>query len=249
MFYFASDTHLGLKSESDPLARERVFVAWLDMVAADAKGIFLVGDIFDFWFEYKRVVPKGFVRLLGKLAELADRGIEIHFFAGNHDMWIGDYFPDEVGITTHTGPELLELYGKRVFVGHGDAMKVGRAPMLRLMNWFFRSRTARRIFSWIIHPDHFLKFGHWWSSGSRRSKEIKVGFRGEEEGLVQFAREYLAGGGRADYFVFGHIHCAEEYDLGGGARMFFLGEWFESPHYVSLSPDGDMKLHGYQVNS
>lgn len=236
---------MGLQSEKDPLARERVFVGWLDSVAADAKGIFLVGDIFDFWFEYKRVVPKGFVRLLGKLAELADRGVEIHFFPGNHDMWTGDYFSGEVGMITHAGPELVELYGKRVFVGHGDAMKVGRAPMLRLMNGFFRSRMARRIFSRIIHPDDFLRFGHWWSSGSRKSKEIKTGFRGEEEGLVRFAREYMAGGNEADYFVFGHIHCAEEYDLGGGTKMFFLGEWFQSPHYALLSPDGVMKLRSY----
>jgi UDP-2,3-diacylglucosamine hydrolase len=245
MFYFASDTHLGLHSESEPRARERLFVAWLDEVAPTAEAIFLVGDIFDFWFEYKRVIPKGFTRLFGKLAELSDKGIAIHFFPGNHDMWTGSYFADELGMVVHAGPEMLELSGKRVFVGHGDAINVGRRPMLRLMNGFFRSRCARAVFSRIIHPDLFLKFGHWWSSGSRKSKEIQSRFRGEEEGLVQFAREFLAAGGKVDYFVFGHIHCAEEWDLGDGAKMFFLGEWFRNPHYAALSPDGEMSLHPF----
>ncbi len=247
MYYFASDTHLGLTSESDPGARERVFIAWLDMAAVDARGIFLVGDIFDFWFEYKRVVPKGHVRLLGKLAELVDRGIEVHFFPGNHDMWTGDCFAKEIGMTVHAGPEQMELYGKKVFVAHGDAMNIEGGPMLRLMNRFFRSKGARRIFSWIIHPDHFMKFGQRWSSGSRKSKEIKIEFRGEEEGLVRYARGYMAGHD-VDYFVFGHIHCAEEYDL-GGAKAFFLGEWFEHPHYAAISPDGTMKLYGYNHKS
>jgi UDP-2,3-diacylglucosamine hydrolase len=188
------------------------------------------------------VIPKGFARLFGKLAELSDKGIAIHFFAGNHDMWTGNYFSDELGMVVHEGPEVLELSGKRIFVGHGDAINVGRKPMLRLMNWFFRSRCARAVFSRIVHPDCFLKFGHWWSSGSRKSKAIQNEFRGEDEGLVQFARGYLARGGKVDYFVFGHIHCAEEWDLGGGVKMFFLGEWFQHPHYAVLSPDGVMEL-------
>jgi UDP-2,3-diacylglucosamine hydrolase len=245
MYYFASDTHLGLRSENDPRARERLFVAWLDEVSTDAEAIFLVGDNFDFWFEYKRVIPKGFARLFGKLAELTDRGIEVHFFPGNHDMWTGNYFADELGIVVHTGPEVLELAGRRVFVGHGDAINVGRAPMLRLMNTVFRSRGARAVFSRIIHPDCFLKFGHWWSAGSRKSKAIQNEFRGEDEGLVQFARDYMSRGGKVDYFVFGHIHCAEEWDLGGGVKMFFLGEWFQNPHYAALSPDGAMKLRSF----
>ncbi len=248
MYYFASDTHLGLKSEKDPRARERIFISWLDMAAADARGIFLVGDIFDFWFEYRRVVPKGHVRLLGRLAELADRGVEVHFFPGNHDMWTGGYFAGEVGMTVHSGPQRLELYGKKVFVAHGDAMNIRGKPMLRFMNGFFRSRTARNIFSWIIHPDHFLKFGQAWSSGSRKSKEIKIDFRGEEEGLVQYARGYMREH-EVDYFVFGHIHCAEEYDLGGGAKALFLGEWFENPHYARLAPDGTMKLEKFQMKN
>jgi UDP-2,3-diacylglucosamine hydrolase len=223
-----------------------VFVEWLDAVAVDAEAIFLVGDIFDFWFEYKRVIPKGFARLFGKLTELSDRGIAVHFFPGNHDMWTGTYFAEELGMVVHSGPEVLELAGRQVFVGHGDAINVGRQPMLRLMNWFFRSRYARAVFSRIVHPDCFLKFGHLWSSGSRKSKAIQAQFRGEEEPLVQFARGFLAGGGKVDYFVFGHIHCAEEWDLGGGAKIFFLGEWFQHPHYAVLSPNGEMTLRSFK---
>ena len=122
MYYFAADTHLGLSSHGDGREREKFFVRWLDEVAPTAKAIFLVGDIFDFWFEYKRVVPKGFTRLLGKLSELADRGVEIHFFTGNHDIWAFDYLPRECGVTLHTTNEELTLSGKRFLIGHGDGL-------------------------------------------------------------------------------------------------------------------------------
>ena len=123
MYYFASDTHLGLRVGRTADDRERLFVRWLDEVSADAEGIFLVGDIFDFWYEYKRVVPRGFTRLLGKLSGLTDRGIPVHFFAGNHDLWAYDYLRSECGVTLHRGPfELFDLYGQKVLVGHGDVL-------------------------------------------------------------------------------------------------------------------------------
>ena len=158
MYYFASDTHLGLRVGRTADDRERLFVRWLDEVSADAEGIFLVGDIFDFWYEYKRVVPRGFTRLLGKLSGLTDRGIPVHFFAGNHDLWAYDYLRSECGVTLHRGPfELFDLYGQKVLVGHGDVLGPrGRGG--RLLSALFRCRTLQRLFSAWLHPNFAKRF-------------------------------------------------------------------------------------------
>ena len=172
MYYFASDVHLGAGDELTSRRTEQRFVAWLDMVAKDAEEIFLVGDIFDFWFEYNYVIPKGFVRALGKLAELADKGVKITFITGNHDMWAKDYLERECGIKTFFTPQTVELAGKRLFVAHGDNMNIKNQPVLRLINATFRSRIARVLFSWLVHPDLALKFGKWWSGKSRKSHSM-----------------------------------------------------------------------------
>ena len=152
MYYFASDIHLGAGDEHSARAVERRFVAWLDKVSGDAEAIFLVGDIFDFWFEYRRVVPKGFVRTLGKLAELTDRGVRVVFFTGNHDMWVGDYLTRECGMEVYTSPQVMTLAGKKVFIAHGDNMNIDGQPMLKLLNRIFRSRTLKWLFSWACIP-------------------------------------------------------------------------------------------------
>ena len=168
MHYFASDIHLGAGDPAAAREVERRFVAWLDRAGRDAESIFLVGDIFDFWFEYRRVVPKGFVRTLGKLAELTDWGVRVVFLTGNHDMWVGDYLTRECGVEVYTAPQLLTLGGRRIFVAHGDNMNIDGQPMLRLLNRIFRSRTLRWLFSWGVHPDWAMRFGHWWSGKSRK---------------------------------------------------------------------------------
>ena len=235
--------HLGSDC-GDPRRREKLLVRWLEEIAADAEAIFLVGDVFDFWFEYKWVVPKGFTRLLGKLSELTDRGVAIHFFTGNHDMWVYDYLNRECGVVLHTGPEVFELAGRRVLVAHGDNMGGERSWLEKLMVWTFHSRSLRSIFSALVHPDLAMRFGHWWSGKSRKAKNISHSFRGEEEWLVRWARNRLQSE-RIDYFVFGHIHCAENYDLGGGSRVLFLGEWIEYPSYAVLDREGKMELMSY----
>ena len=144
MYYFASDIHLGAGDPETARRTERRFVAWLDAAGRDAEAIFLLGDIFDFWFEYRRVVPKGFVRTLGKLAELTDRGVRVVFFTGNHDMWVGDYLARECGVEIHTAPQEVTLAGQRLFLAHGDNMRIEGQPALRLLNTVFRSRTLRR---------------------------------------------------------------------------------------------------------
>lgn len=247
MYYFASDMHLGLDSPyGSSREREELLVKWLDEVSADAKAIFLVGDVFDFWFEYKRVVPKGFSRLLGKLSELTDRGTEIHFFAGNHDMWAYDYLHTECGLVLHDKPKVFDLSGKKVLVAHGDNMYTEHPPVMEhIMHKIFRSQAIRRIFAVLIHPDQAMRFGHWWSGKSRKAKNLTHRFAGEQEYLVKYARKYLETAD-ADYFVFGHLHCAEDYDLGNGKHMIVLGEWISTPSYAVLDSSGNIRLKYYK---
>lgn len=244
MYYFASDTHFGLDG-AHSRQRERLFVRWLDEVSADAQAIFLVGDIFDFWYEYKRVVPKGFTRLLGKLSELTDRGVEIHFFAGNHDLWNFSYLEEECGVILHQHSEVMELAGKRVFIAHGDLLGP-RGCKDRFFSGLFRSRVAQWFFSRLVHPDAAMRFGQRWSRSSRQSKPVAVRFRGEEEGIVRFAREYLKTHD-VDLFVCGHIHCAKVYGLGYGRQIAFLGEWIRSTTYGTLGPES-FRIESYKTD-
>lgn len=238
MYYFASDIHLGLNVGRTRAERERLFVRWLDEVSADAEAIFLVGDVFDFWYEYRRVVPKGFTRLLGKLSELADRGIPVHFFPGNHDLWAFDYLQTECGVVLHrTDYEILELAGQRVFIGHGDVLgKRGRGG--RLLSRVFRNKGIQWFFSTLLHPDTAMRFGYWWSGSNRSAKPIRHTFRGTDEPIVRFADEFLKSHPGIDLFVCGHIHCAEIVPLADGSRIAFLGEWIDRPTYGKLDQNG-----------
>lgn len=245
MYYFASDMHLGLTADTRTRERERLLIGWLRSVAPDADAIFLVGDVFDFWYEYRRVVPKGFTRLLGTLSSLTDAGIEIHFFAGNHDMWAYDYLSSECGVRVHHAPLVVSLYGKKCFIAHGDDITAKEHGLLtKIMNAGFRSPAVRWIFSHALHPDAALRLGHKWSSHSRKSKSITYRFLAEDEPMIRFARRY-ASCSHADYFIFGHNHCAEIYPLGNDSVAVFLGEWIESPTYAALSQDGEISLHPY----
>lgn len=235
MHYFASDIHLGAGGPQEARELERRFVAWLDRVGRDAESLFLVGDIFDFWFEYRRVVPKGFVRTLGKLAELADRGVRVVFIAGNHDMWVRDYLASECGIEVHTEPQLLTIGGRRIFVAHGDNMNIDGQPMLKLLNRIFRSRTLRWCFSWFVHPDCAMRFGLWWS-GKSRKRHAPAGNADpdsealpepeEPKGMVESAgrRGPVRAAGRHDLSVTEPlIEYAREYAAKYGVEDFVFG--------------------------
>ena len=240
MYYFASDIHLGAGGEAFAQQTERRFVRWLDDAAQDAEAIFLVGDVFDFWFEYRRVVPKGFVRTLGKLAELTDRGVRVVFFTGNHDMWVGDYLARECGVEIHTAPQEVTLAGQRLFLAHGDNMRIEGQPALRLLNTVFRSRTLRRLFAWGVHPDLAMKFGRWWSGKSRKShgaEELDVSLT---EPLIEYARRYAAEHD-VDHFVFGHMHFPRDYRE-QGLHVINLGCWEKYPSCAVLDASGGMTL-------
>ena len=237
--YFASDIHLGGGDAAFAHANEQRFVAWLERAAADAEAIFLLGDIFDFWFEYRRVVPKGCVRTLGKLAELTDRGIRIGFFTGNHDMWVRDYFQHECGMELYTAPHLLELKGQHIYLAHGDHMGIAGEP--RLLNRIFRSRTLRWLFSWGVHPDWAMRFGRWWSGKSRKAHAGPEGFDASlTEPLIDFARRY-AETHTVDHFVFGHMHFPRDY-RDGSLHVVDLGGWEKCPSFAVLDSSGKLTL-------
>lgn len=241
MHYFASDIHLGGGDERSARAMEHRFVAWLDAVARDATTIFLVGDIFDFWFEYRRVVPKGFVRTLGKLAELTDRGIRVVFFTGNHDMWVGDYLSRECGVEVYTSPQLMTIGRQRIFIAHGDNMHIEGQPMLKLLNCIFRSRILKCLFSWGLHPDLAQRFGLWWSANSRKKHTLGGVFdESLTEPLIAYAREYAASH-EVDHFVFGHMHFPRDYRE-TGLHVVNLGGWDSSPAYAVLDDAGELTL-------
>jgi len=169
--YFASDFHLGIPDRKTSLIREKRLIRWLDMVAQDAEAIYLLGDLFDFWYEYKTVVPKGYTRLFSKLAELTDKGIPIHFFKGNHDFWAFDYLNEEAGVEIHDGIQEISLKGKKFFLAHGDGLGPGDKGY-KFLKKVFLSRFNQFLFRW-LHPDLGTKMGLYFSRGSRISKTIK----------------------------------------------------------------------------
>ena len=241
MYYFVSDIHLGAGDAREARQTEQRFVAWLDDAAADAEAIYILGDMFDFWYEYKRVVPKGFVRTLAKLAELTERGIKIVFLTGNHDMWVGDYLAHECGVEVHTGPIEVTLCGRRILLAHGDNMNIKGQPALRLMNTVFRSRIVRFLFSWGVHPDWALKFGRWWSDSSRRKHDKYPSDAKCADILTEYAHRYSASHAGIDTFIFGHMHVMHDY-RSGGIRVVLLGEWRETPNCAVMDDGGEISL-------
>lgn len=241
--YFASDLHLMQEPGTASRRREMDFIRWLDTVKNDAEAIFLLGDIFDFWFEYCRAVPRGFVRLLGKLSELADGGIPIHFFTGNHDLWVRDYLPTETGMAIHRHPEEFTANDKRFLVGHGHHLgTVGLAD--RLSALVFNSKILRRAFS-AVHPDRGIAFGQWWSENSRKRHGLAESFEGlDKEEIAAYVYEKLVRK-HYDFFVFGHRHLAMDARLSENSRYINTGEWMERYTYAIF--DGqDVSLHSFK---
>ena len=242
--YFASDNHLGAPTQAKSAPRERLFVQWLDEVKEDAAVIFLLGDLFDFWFEYKTVVPKGFVRVLGKLAELADAGIPIHFFVGNHDMWMLDYLEKEIGIVVHYQPKEFSYNKKTFFIGHGDGLGPNDKGYKR-MKKVFTSRFFQWCFRW-LHPDIGMRLGHYLSVKNKLiSGEEDAVFLGEEnEWLVLYANRKQKEKKR-DYYIFGHRHIPLDISIEPNARYINLGDWIS--HYTYGVFDGEqLKLNTWK---
>lgn len=229
--YFASDFHLGAPDPAASREREKHIVKWLDRVSQDAAHIFLVGDIFDFWFEYKEVIPKGYTRLLGKLAELRDKGIGISVFIGNHDMWMDGYFEDELDIPVHYEPKTYNIAGKRFYIGHGDGLGPGDHGY-KMLKKVFRNPVCRWLFS-LIHPSWGIGLANYFSRKSRAATggELEKFLGEENEWLAIYSKEILQQS-HFDYFIYGHRHLPLDLQVGPDSRYINLGDWLNYFSYA-----------------
>jgi UDP-2,3-diacylglucosamine hydrolase len=242
--YFASDFHFGIPDHASSLERERLFVKWLDEVKNDAAAIFLMGDIFDFWFEYKTVVPKGFVRLLGKLAEITDSGIPVSLFRGNHDVWAFDYLEKELNIKLYRKPEIKEFSGKKFYLAHGDGLGPGDNGY-KFLKKVFACRLNQWLFRW-LHPDLGAKMGLYFSKKSRLANIAKEGKKDytnnvKDEMLFKYSLEMSQEHPDIDYFIFGHRHLPTQEQINDTTQILILGDWITNFTYAVF--DGrEMKL-------
>lgn len=241
-YYFLSDAHIGTQIVGDSRAHEKRLVAWLDMVKNDATEIFLVGDIFDFWFEYKSCVPKGFSRLLGKLAEITDSGIVVHFFIGNHDLWTFGYLEQEIGMVVHKKPMIADILGSRFYITHGDGVN-DKSQVFRFTRKLFHNRLMQHCFG-AIHPNIGIKVARNMSNNNRK-KHTYTPFMGEnKEFLVEFAKNYTD---PIDYFVFGHRHIVLNMQIASGSRVVILGDFYMEFSYAVF--DGNvLSIENFNAN-
>lgn len=228
--YFASDFHLGVDALETSVEREKKIVRWLDSIQDEMSALYLVGDVFDHWYEYKRTVPKGFIRLFGKLMELRDNDIPVYFFTGNHDMWMFRYFEEEFGIPIFREPIIREIDGKRFFIGHGDGLGPGDYGYKLIKN-VFNHPFNQWAFGW-VHPDIGLKMMRFFSVKSRQYTGEEAPFEvPDKEWLVQFAESDIKAND-IDYYIFGHRHLPIDYTLSNGhTRYINIGEWMYASSY------------------
>ncbi len=235
--YFASDLHLGVPDRTSSLRREKKFVAWLEEVRKDAEEIHLVGDVFDFWFEYAKAVPKGYTRLFGKLAEICDSGIPVYMYLGNHDMWMFGYLPEEIGVQVIDGPVERTWYGKNFYIAHGDGLGPGDYGYKFIKN-VFRNRLCQWLFA-RLHPNFGIGLADFFSRRSREGESLEEKeFMGEEkEWLIIHSKTEAKKNPELDFFVYGHRHLPMEIDLDNGARCVNLGDWIV--HFTYAEFDGE----------
>lgn len=241
--YFISDLHLGAKYFDAPLEVEKRAVKFLESIKKDAKALYLMGDILDYWFEYKNVVPRGFTRFFGKLAELSDSGIKITWFIGNHDIWIFDYLPNELGIEVIDGAIERIIDGKKFFLTHGDG--VGKLPRpFKAIRTLFRNKFCQKLYSG-IHPRWTIPFALAWSNESRKKPVDIEPYKGiDKEPIIIFAKEYLSVHPDIDFFIFGHRHILLDQPLSDRTRAIILGEWIHTCSYAVFDGN-ELKLSKY----
>lgn len=228
--YFASDQHFGAPSEAESRVREQKFVQFLEEIKPDTGALFLLGDLFDFWFEYKQVVPRGYLRVLGKLAEFADAGIPIYFFIGNHDLWMRDYLEQEINAQVFNRPQVFNINGKKCFIGHGDGLGPGDKGYKRLKK-LFTNPLAKGLF-YLLHPDFSLWLGKYLSRKNRYLSGNKDdNFYGDDEWLVQYAKRKLSQA-HYDYFIFGHRHLPLKIKLSEQSEYINTGDWLSHFTYA-----------------
>lgn len=235
--YFASDFHLGIPDRSSSLERERKIIRWLTSISEDAAGIFLVGDIFDFWFEYKYTIPKGFTRFLGKLAELTDRGIPVIIFTGNHDMWMFEYLPSELNLLLHRSSIVYNVEGKKVLIGHGDGLGPGDYAY-KFYKRIFNNAVFQKLFEW-LHPNIGMAIASFWSRKSR-SRDNEQNLNSEAGWLIDHCKK-IEEKDHHDYYIFGHRHLAAKVEIADTSTYFNLGDWLDHCTYAEYS-GGEISL-------
>jgi UDP-2,3-diacylglucosamine hydrolase len=242
--YFASDFHLGAPNYELSLVREKKICAWLDHIKPTCKELFLVGDVFDFWFEYKHAIPKGFVRLQGKIAEFTDDGIPVHFFTGNHDMWTFDYLPIELGIKIYREPTEFVFENSTFLIGHGDGLGPGDHKY-KFLKKIFTSKISQFLFA-RLHPNFGIGLANYFSRSSRKSTgNSDEVFLGEEnEWLVHYCKEKIKEK-HYDYFVFGHRHLPLNIKISSNSTYYNLGDWIKYFSYGEFC-DGKMELRYFK---
>lgn len=232
--YFASDFHLGATTHAETLKKEKLICRWLDIIKEDAQVVFLLGDIFDFWFEHKRVAPKGYIRFLGKLAEIADSGIEIIIFTGNHDMWVRDYFTRELGAKVYRKPAIYQINNKRFYIGHGDGLGPGDY-FYKFLKVIFENKIARFLFRKIVHPDLSLWLGTTWANYSwekgQKTTLAQLPINAEKEILYQYCKQ-IESKSHHDYYIFGHRHLMLSIPIGQNSQYINLGDWVNYYSYA-----------------
>ena len=241
---------MGIPDHESSLLREKKLVRWLDMVSKDADEIFLMGDLFDFWFEYKYVVPKGYVRLLGKLAEITDDGIPVHMFRGNHDIWAFNYLTNELNIKLYRNPILREFDGKKFFLAHGDGLGPGDNGY-KFLKKVFEFKPNQWLFRW-LHPDIGSRMGLYFSQKSRlanitKSKNNVEKVDIDNEMLFHYAHETLSKQPDINYFVFGHRHIPIQKNIADNSELIILGDWLNIFSY-GVFEDGIMRLEYFEAD-
>jgi UDP-2,3-diacylglucosamine hydrolase len=240
---FASDFHLGSPEHDVSLERERKIVRWLNSLKQDVHTIFILGDVFDFWFEYHNVIPKGYARLLGCLAELRDSGIGIIFFTGNHDMWMFDYFPREFGIPVYREPISVKINDTRFLIGHGDGLGPGDRKY-KIIKKFFEGKVSQWMFRW-IHPDLGVPLANYLSKNSRDTHlKNDLEFLGDREWLLQYCRE-VEQKEHHDVYIFGHRHLPLDFPINDHCRYMNLGDWMSHCTYAVLKGN-EIKLEKFE---
>ena len=233
--YFISDFHLGIPDKENSLKREKLLIKWLDEIKNDASEIYLMGDVFDFWFEYKTVVPKGYLRFFGKIAEICDSGIPVNLFRGNHDIWAFNYLHEELNIQLHRKPEIKIIMGKKFYLAHGDGLGSGDKGY-KFLRKVFEFKLNQWLFKW-IHPDIGARMGLYLSRRSRIANLIKEGkkennIKDKDEMLYKYSKDILKNDPSINYFIFGHKHIPRNSQLSKSSRLIILGDWLTNFTYA-----------------
>lgn len=233
--YFASDFHLGTPNFKTSLEREKKIILWLQHIKKDAKEIYLLGDIFDFWFEYKYTAPKGFTRFLGTIANIVDSGIPVHFFVGNHDMWMFNYLKQELGVIIHRKQGFFSICGKNFFLGHGDGLGPGDNKY-KIIKKIFNHSISQWLFA-RVHPNFSFMIANYWSKTSRKKEKEPQKFLGEDkEWLISYCKKKLKENNEIDYFIFGHRHLPIYHKISNKSLYINTGDWLN--HFTYAEYDG-----------